>query len=142
MESYKNYSHHEAKKSDIVTLMAGETSFKHIPITSSNEFSQTVLSVQSLTVPRKKIKNINFSLRKGEILGIFGLVGAGQGELVETLFGMYSPYSGTILIDGEKVKLQNPRSAIHNGILLVPGDRLLQGLILPFNVRENITLPM
>lgn len=133
---------HEAKKSDIVSLMAGETVLSTFPPPPPIGFSPTVLSVQLLTVPREQIKNINFSLRKGEILGIFGLVGAGQGELVETLFGMHVPFSGTILIDGEKVNIQNPRSAIQNGILLVPGDRLLQGLIFPFNVRENITLPM
>ncbi|QPM68515.1 sugar ABC transporter ATP-binding protein [Atribacter laminatus] len=133
---------HEAKKSDIISLMAGETVISTFPPPPPIEFSQTVLSVQSLTVTRKQMKNINFSLRKGEILGIFGLIGAGQSELIETLFGMHHPFSGTILVDSEKVNIKNSRSAIQNGILLVPGDRLLQGLIFPFNVRENITLPM
>jgi len=132
----------ETKKSEIVTLMAGETVLSTFPSPPLTRFRETVLSVDSLSLADRRLKNIEFDLKRGEILGVFGLVGAGQSELVETLFGIHAPYSGKIRVDGKTIQIENPRSAIRSGLLFIPGDRLTQGLILPLTVRENITLTM
>ncbi len=132
----------ETKKSDIVNLMAGEKVLKTISSPSPTKFPETILSVNSLSLPKSLLKNVSFELKRGEIFGVFGLVGAGQNELIETLFGVHVPYGGTISVEGKEIHLKNPQSAMQCGILLIPGDRLSQGLILSFVVRENISLPI
>ena len=132
----------ETKKSDIVTIMAGEKVYRTTSSPPPLKSSEIVLSTQSLSLSNRSLRNVTFQLRKGEILGIFGLVGAGQNELVETLFGMHTPYSGIINVEGKIVHLYNPQSAMRCGLLLIPGDRLAQGLVLSLTVRENIVLPI
>ena len=86
-------------------------------------------------------KDVSFEVRRGEVLGFYGLVGAGRTEIAETLFGLRDPSSGTILLDGEEVKISSPVDAIAKGISLVPEDRKGQGLVLGMNCRDNMTLP-
>jgi rhamnose transport system ATP-binding protein len=86
------------------------------------------------------VEDVSFDLRSGEILGFFGLVGAGRSEIAETLFGMRQPIGGEILIDGTPAEIANPRDAMKLGISLVPEDRHLQGLVLPFTNRANESL--
>lgn len=86
-------------------------------------------------------KDVSFDVRRGEVLGFYGLVGAGRTEIAETLFGLRNPSSGTILLDGEEVKISSPADAITKGISLVPEDRKGQGLVLGMNCRDNLTLP-
>ncbi len=87
------------------------------------------------------LSNISFSLYKGEILGIYGLMGAGRTELMEVLFGLHPKKStGTICIENEFKKISSPADAIKVGIALVPEDRKLQGLILNQSVSKNISL--
>lgn len=98
-----------------------------------------------LNDPEKKgeylLNNISFSLGKGEILGFFGLMGAGRTELMETLFGLHPKRSsGDIYVDGQLLKLSSPSDAIKAGIALVPEDRKKDGLILGLDVRTNISL--
>jgi ribose transport system ATP-binding protein len=80
-------------------------------------------------------------VRRGEVLGFYGLVGAGRTEIAETLFGLREPTAGQILIDGEAVNIASPADAIGRGISLVPEDRKGQGLVLGMNCRDNMTLP-
>lgn len=87
------------------------------------------------------LNNISFDLRRGEVLGLFGLMGAGRTELLETIFGMHpGRASGNIFINGTAVKLRSPADAIKAGIALVPEDRKKDGLILGMDVRTNISL--
>ena len=86
-------------------------------------------------------KDVSFEVRRGEVLGFYGLVGAGRTEIAETLFGLRDPSSGTIHLDGEEVKISSPVDAIAKGISLVPEDRKGQGLVLGMNCRDNMTLP-
>jgi ribose transport system ATP-binding protein len=88
------------------------------------------------------IDNISFEVKKGEILGIYGLVGAGRTETMKALFGRDSLDSGEIYIDGEKAIIRSPSDAINKGLGLVPEDRQLDGLIPLMNVKENVTLPV
>ncbi|PKP67461.1 MAG: ribose ABC transporter ATP-binding protein, partial [Alphaproteobacteria bacterium HGW-Alphaproteobacteria-8] len=85
--------------------------------------------------------DVSFQVRRGEVLGFYGLVGAGRTEVAETLFGLRDPSAGEILIGGEAVRIHSPADAIARGISLVPEDRKGQGLVLGMNCRDNMTLP-
>ena len=87
------------------------------------------------------LQDITFELRRGEILGLAGLMGSGRTEIVETLFGLHKPDGGEIRLKGEKVSFRNVRQAIEHGVVLVPEDRRLQGLILMHSVKDNMALP-
>lgn len=99
-----------------------------------------IFEVKDFTVPSKPNKRINFSIYKGEVLVLAGLVGAGRTEIAHALFGIDKPLSGKILLDGKTLKINNPQDAIRVGIGLVPEDRNLNGLIVEMAVEENITL--
>lgn len=87
------------------------------------------------------LKDISFQVGKGEIVGIFGLMGAGRTELLETIFGLYNGYaSGCLFVEGKPVPLSSPKEAIKAGLALVPEDRKKDGLVLGLNVRKNISL--
>lgn len=93
---------------------------------------------------RKKehfLKNVSFSVNKGEIVGLFGLMGAGRTELLETIFGMHPELcSGSIIMDGKQIESANPSAAIRAGLALVPEDRKKDGLVLGLDVKTNICL--
>jgi ribose transport system ATP-binding protein len=99
------------------------------------------MEVRGLRTARYPAHAISLSLHAGEILGLAGLIGAGRSELVQAIFGVDSPRSGQILLDGEPVEIHSPRDAIRRGIYLVPEDRRNAGLLTEMRVRENITLP-
>ncbi|MEZ0542043.1 sugar ABC transporter ATP-binding protein [Fibrella arboris] len=108
---------------------------------------QPLLSVDHicLTHPLRpgelQLKNLSFTVGAGEIVGIFGLMGAGRTELLETLFGLHPRRTrGTVRLDGERVSIQDPASAIEAGMALVPEDRKRDGLVLGMAVQENISL--
>ncbi|MDX2045714.1 MAG: sugar ABC transporter ATP-binding protein [Chitinophagaceae bacterium] len=87
------------------------------------------------------LSNISFSLHKGEIIGVYGLMGAGRSELMETIFGLHPKNaSGEIIVEGKPVKIKSTTDAIKAGIALVPEDRKLQGLILNQTVKTNISI--
>ena len=82
----------------------------------------------------------SFSVHKGEIVGIAGLVGSGRSELLESIFGITPPLTGTVFIEGSEVRITTPRTAWDSGIALVPESRKEQGVILESSIRENIIL--
>ncbi|HTN96183.1 MAG TPA: sugar ABC transporter ATP-binding protein [Nordella sp.] len=88
----------------------------------------------------KAVRDVSFTLRAGEILGIAGLVGSGRTETALTIFGITPATSGAILIDGKPVQIKSPKQARDLGIAYVPEDRGLQGLIRPQTVAQNISL--
>ena len=85
-------------------------------------------------------QDVDLVVRRGEIVGLAGLVGSGRTELARTIFGLDRPLSGTIAIDGRPVSIASPSEAIRNGIYLVPEDRKQSGLVLEFPIRDNVTL--
>jgi ABC-type sugar transport system ATPase subunit len=107
---------------------------------SSPVDAEEVLRVESVTLPGK-VEDAAFNLRKGELLGIAGLVGAGRTELMRAIFGADKAASGTIFVDGKQVRIRSPRDGMRNGIVLLPEDRKNQGAVLDFSVRKNMTLP-
>lgn len=104
------------------------------------EIGDVVLEVRNLNGPN--VINVSFSLRKGEILGVFGLLGSGVSELGMILTGVIPPSSGEIIVKGKKVKVTRPIDALNNGIAVLPEDRRRQGLVPLLNVKENVTLPV
>ena len=103
-----------------------------------NTPGEVILSVTELT--GEKFKDINFSLRRGEILGIAGLMGSGRTEIVNSIYGLEKIVKGDIFINGKKVKIRSPKDAIKNSIGLVSEDRKKYGLVLGSSVKHNISL--
>lgn len=102
---------------------------------------EVVLDVKNLS-SGPKLQNVSLQVRRGEILGLAGLMGSGRTELVNTLFGILKPTSGTITINGKQLDISSPQKAIQNKIALIPEDRRAQGLVLDHAVTENLTLPL
>ncbi|MFN0121136.1 MAG: sugar ABC transporter ATP-binding protein [Blastocatellia bacterium] len=98
-------------------------------------------SVRELRTARYPAHTISFSVGKGEVLGIAGLVGAGRSEMARAIFGADPFPGGTVVLGGKQLKINTPRDAIAHGIFLIPEDRRQSGLVLDFSIRENITLP-
>jgi rhamnose transport system ATP-binding protein len=88
-----------------------------------------------------EFEDINFTLRKGEILGFYGLVGAGRSELMQSLIGLTKPSKGVCKIDGEISIIRSPADAISNGLAYVPEDRGKQGAVIGLPIFQNVTLP-
>jgi len=134
------------EKGDVVSMMVGRTIDNLFP-KEKVPIGEEILSVEHFTVPHKYIpsKNliddVSFFLKRGEILGLAGLVGAGRTELVNSLFGYLAKSEDyRIVIEGKEVRIDNPREAIRNGMALVSEDRRVSGLITGLSIRENITL--
>ncbi|KUF10401.1 sugar ABC transporter ATP-binding protein [Pseudoponticoccus marisrubri] len=107
---------------------------------SHHELGDVALEVRNLSCGRL-YHDVSFEVRRGEVLGFYGLVGAGRTEIAETLFGLRTPSAGQIRLDGQETRITSPADAIGKGISLVPEDRKTQGLVLGMNCRDNMTLP-
>jgi len=129
----------------IVRLMVGRElkQFFHRPAAApapAAESQPAALEVRGLKLTHAQGRPIDFEIRRGEIVGMAGLMGAGRTELAEALFGVRPMAAGQILIDGRAVRVRSPRDAIAAGVCLIPEDRRHQGLILEQNIRQNISL--
>lgn len=98
-----------------------------------------ILRVQNLSF-NNIIRDISFSLRRGEVLGLTGLLGSGRSTTVKTIVGINKPTSGQIFINGEPVKIRSPKDALKAGLFYIPESRLDQGLIYNCSIRQNISL--
>lgn len=131
---------------DVVRLMVGRSIDKFF-VREKSQIGEEVLRVENLSAVDERGKTIvdkvSFSVRKGEILGIYGLIGAGRTETMEALFGFYpqARVTGKIFIDGRLVSIRKTLDAIKAGLGYVPEDRKLSGLILQMTVLHNISLP-
>ena len=128
----------EITKHQLIEEMAGRTIENLFPKLPA-KIEDVVLELKGLS-SGKAFSNISFSVRKGEILGLCGLVGAGRTEIMRAVFGLDKYDSGEIYLDGKVVKIRTPRDAISNGIGMVTEDRLRTGIIPTLQVRYNITL--
>jgi len=88
----------------------------------------------------KKFQNISFDVRKGEILGVAGLIGAGRTELIETIFGIRKKTAGKVFIDGKEVEIKSPADAIENGMAFLTEDRRLNGIFPVLSVKINLVV--
>ena len=128
----------DATERQLVSLMVGRSVDQVFPKVEVAP-GETVLDVQDLSHPTE-FDGISFSLKRGEILGIYGLVGSGRSEAMQCLFGLTKRSRGEVRIDGARVEMGSPAAAVAAGLAYVPEDRQVQGAVLPFGVRENITL--
>lgn len=128
----------EVDRKKLISMMVGRDLENEYPKKPA-EISEVLMEVKNLT--RKNVlHDISFSLKKGEILGIAGLVGSGRTEVARAIFGVDKKDNGEIVVKNKKVKISNVNDAISNGIGLIPEDRKLQGLVLGMSVKENISL--
>lgn len=130
----------------IIAMMVGRE-IKNLYPRTEHAIGEVIFEARHVTCwditnsSRKRVDDVSFQLRKGEILGIAGLVGAGRTELVSAIFGAYSGKStAELFMDGRPIKVNNPQQAIRAGLSLVPEDRKRQGIVPMLGVGDNITL--
>src|ERR671921_1433980 len=128
----------ELDAEELVRLMVGRP-LNELFTRSQSSPGETVLEVRGLTRDGE-FEDVDLTLRRGEILGLAGLVGAGRTELAQSIFGIRHPDSGGIFVDGKEARIHAPQTAMERGIFYVPEERRSQGLILPFSIKNNITL--
>lgn len=124
----------------IISFITGDSSGHKSERVEHKPSDETLLSINHLNLG-KALKDISFDLKKGEVLGIGGLAGQGQSELMLALAGNYSGLKAEIKLEGKPVKLTKPQTAIRNSMLLVPGDRQKEGLMLKHSLYTNIIFP-
>ena len=126
----------EIDKTALISMMVGRELTNIFPKIEV-PVGDVKMEVKNISLPGK-FENVSFSVRRGEILGLAGLMGSGRTEVIESIFGVYPPASGEILIDGRTVKISRPMDAIEAGMGLLTEDRKLSGLFLPLSVRDNM----
>ncbi|TWT54851.1 Ribose import ATP-binding protein RbsA [Rubripirellula amarantea] len=129
----------------MVHMMAGRE--LKASVRTSHALGDDVLRVESVSLPHPTrpadflVRDVSFRVRKGEVLGIFGLMGAGRTELLECIFGLHDGVAtGDVYVNDRHVEIRSPRDAIRSGIALVPEDRKRDGLVLSMTVAENASL--
>ncbi len=129
----------EVSEPELVKLMVGRDVSQIFPARDHN-IGDEILEVEGYEHPTE-FADIGFSLRRGEILGFYGLVGAGRSEFMQALFGITRPSGGTVKIEDAPVSIRSPADAVANGIVYVPEDRGKQGAIGALPIFQNVTLP-
>ena len=124
---------------EIIANMVGREIKEKFPRITCKR-GKKILEVKNLNAGRM-VRNINFALYEGEIVGIAGLMGAGRTETTRAVFGVDPKESGEIILDGKEVKINCPMDAIRAGIVLAPEDRKKDGLCTKLSIRDNIALP-
>jgi ribose transport system ATP-binding protein len=128
-----------AKIEQIISMMVGRTIFEATPEVPEHPNAEVILEVRHLNQGRS-IQDVSFSVHRGEILGIAGLVGAGRTEVARAIFGADQLSSGEIFVHGKKVHIRGPIDAVHHGIGYLSEDRKRYGLALGLTVETNIVL--
>jgi len=122
----------------LIKMMVGRTIEDRFPEMNFNATDE-ILKIENLTVP-DEINSASFSLKKGEILGIAGLMGSGRTELAKAIFGVFKEKSGDIYYRGKKIEIKSPADAINNGIYYLSENRKEEGLVLGLSVANNISV--
>ena len=121
----------------IINLMVGRDLTHRFP-EKTNKPSEIIMEVENLTAKRaKSIEDVSFTLRKGEILGVAGLVGSKRTDVVETIFGVMEKKTGKIKIHGKEVNIKNPKEATDNGIALITEERRATGIFSMLDIKFN-----
>lgn len=129
----------DVSEADLVQLMVGRAVDQIFPVRKPNTGAE-VLRIEAYS-HLTEFDDISLTLNAGEILGFYGLVGAGRSELMQAIFGITKPSAGTLTIGGEARVIRSPADAISNGIVYVPEDRGKQGAVLGLPIFQNVTLP-
>jgi ribose transport system ATP-binding protein len=129
----------EATTDQIISMMVGRTIYEATPELPERPSEEIVLEVKNIN-RGKVLQDINFQLKKGEILGFAGLMGAGRTEVARAVFGADPIESGEIYVNGQKAKIDTPQQAVWNGIGYLSEDRKRYGLALGLDVKENVAM--
>jgi rhamnose transport system ATP-binding protein len=129
----------EISREDVIMAMVGREITQFFPKRKVS-IGEEIFKVEGLS-RTGYFKDVSFSLHKGEILAMTGLIGAGRTEVCEAIYGVTHPDSGRVVLDGEELHIENPAQAIEKGIGFLPEDRLRQGLVLDWELSKNVTLP-
>lgn len=129
----------DAVLDDIVELMIGRALEDYYNKTKIGDLGEDVLRVENINIPGQ-FEDVSFSLKKGEILGLYGLVGAGRTEIVEAIFGIRQIASGKVFINNKQVDISKSEQAVKNKLALVPENRKEDGLVLGMDCKWNIAL--
>lgn len=130
----------DVTRDDLIRMMVGRKISNLFP-KQDVQAGEVALKVEHLT-REGAFWDVSFELRKGEILGMAGLVGAGRTNVARAIFGVEPPTSGTVQLDGREIRITSPQHAIELGLAYVPEDRQLHGLIPAMHITTNISLPM
>lgn len=137
-EKIKTLNTDETNVDELITLMVGRELKETFPPRESNIQDDILLEANHLT--GNGVVDCTFNVKKGEVLGFGGLIGAGRTELAELIFGYSEIESGEIIYKGEKISPKSPEEAIDHGIALVPEDRKQQGVLLDIDIKGNISM--
>lgn len=129
----------EITRAEMIRMMVGRD-IKEVYKEKDYEIGDVVLSVKNLKRGRM-VNDVSFEVHQGEILGFSGIVGAGRTETMRCIFGLDRAESGTVLLDGQPIRVKEPHDAIHQGIMMVTEDRKKDGLVLIRSIYENMLLP-
>jgi rhamnose transport system ATP-binding protein len=129
----------EVNRKELIRLMVGRELSAIFP-KRAVELGETVLELRGLGCSITGVADINLSVRRGEILGLAGLVGAGRTELAKTIFGLTPADQGEMLLNGERAAITSPAEAIRRGVAYLPEDRRRHGVIAELPISANITL--
>lgn len=135
------YPKQDVDRGRLIQLMAGRDLAELFPKTAV-PIGETILETRGLSCEQSGVSGVSLTLRRGEILGLAGLVGAGRTELARILFGVTPPTAGEILVEGKPVSVASVNDAIAHRIAYVPEDRKEHGVIEDLPINENITLPL
>lgn len=130
----------ELDQRSIIKKMVGREITIEPPVFDESKYGETALEVSGLNFSNV-VKDVNFSVRYGEIVGFAGLVGSGRSETMKTVFGAYKKDSGTIKIDGQEVSIKQPSDAVELNLAYLSEDRKTEGIITTQPIFENISLP-
>jgi ABC-type sugar transport system ATPase subunit len=131
----------QTSESELIHAMVGrDIGDTYSNLSRNEEFGDVVLEVKNLKTPF--VRDVSFTVRRGEVLGFAGLVGAGRTEVARALFGADPVTGGEIILDGERVSFKTPRDAIDHGVALCPEDRKEQGLTLLSSIKNNVSMPV
>ena len=137
----KSFNTAETNERELIKAMVGrDIGDTYANLKRNDRYGDVLLEVDNLNT--NVVSDISFKLRKGEIVGFAGLVGAGRTEVARALFGVDPIITGEVKIEGKPVKLKSPKEAIDNGIALCPEDRKEQGLILWNSIKDNVCMPV
>ena len=131
----------ETSEPELIKAMVGrDIGDTYANLSRNDTYGDVLLDVKNMTT--SYVTDVSFTVRKGEVVGFAGLVGAGRTEVMQAVFGSDAVLSGEIVFDGEPVKFARPSDAIEKGIALCPEDRKDQGLVLWRSVQDNISMPV
>lgn len=132
---------HEVPEKEMIKMMVGrDLGDIYAKLDKDKEIGDVLLEVKG--VSSDYVKEVSFTLRKGEVLGFSGLVGAGRTEIMRAIIGADKMRSGEVYLEGRKIVNRSPKEAMDNGIVLVPEDRKLQGIISNLSVAGNINIAL